>query len=344
MIDLEMGEGNQRTSGPQARLWPPSAEADPNHVTEMLAERIRIRSDMKWRALRCELRGGRWLAIVEMSVPNDDHDAVEIAPAASPLEIEFHASSGNPRSDPHRSGELSHNARTWASWALEQWSDFPVERVPRPIILVGPSVYVQGGFRTGEAKLAFTLGNIEAKTRLPADVLHMLTRNRPRRSSTLLHPSPLRVTHSTRGEAEFLTDKGPRMLPAWRLDSREAIGSIWILDPQIDEYCWRRPEFPTRERPLPGAPRRSLRSWIEPDDRTMHYCFVGSPDLPRVSKHAETLETKCAIAVIPKEAVYLPAGPRTAAGIPREVIVTLKQPLEARVLVDLDATPVECNR
>ncbi|HEY3946266.1 MAG TPA: hypothetical protein VGL78_13645 [Solirubrobacteraceae bacterium] len=43
----------------------------------------------------------------------------------------------------------------WARWAVCRWSAFPVDEVPRPVVMVGQRVFVEHEFKTGEAKMAF---------------------------------------------------------------------------------------------------------------------------------------------------------------------------------------------
>ena len=52
--------------------------------------------------------------------------------------------------------------RGWARWALQRWESFPADRQPRPLVLTGPPSRFERGFRSGEAKLAFLYGDIQA--------------------------------------------------------------------------------------------------------------------------------------------------------------------------------------
>ena len=50
----------------------------------------------------------------------------------------------------------------WARWAVARWDAFPAERLPRPLVLVGQRAFVEQGFATGEAKLAYLEGRVES--------------------------------------------------------------------------------------------------------------------------------------------------------------------------------------
>ncbi len=45
---------------------------------------------------------------------------------------------------------------------------------------------------------------------------------------------PLLIRSAVRADTEFVTDRGRRRLPAWRLDAADALGPIWVLDPDVD--------------------------------------------------------------------------------------------------------------
>jgi len=228
--------------------------------------------------------------------------------------------------------------REWARWALEQWSGFPVEREPRPLVLVGSIARPEGGFHTGAAKLAFIRGDIETTVPIPDEVLHSL---RQRGSAGPPHrpdARSLRVTEAVRAYAEFLTDRGSRRLPAWRLHAEEAIGPIWVLAPDVER--WSRPDPPTRAAPFPGSPHRAVGADAEPDGMTLHFSFVGGPPLVTEYPSAEVIETREAVAVLPVTRDIGPPGPRALPGHRREVVAKLAEPLGGRVLVDLDSSPV----
>jgi hypothetical protein len=59
--------------------------------------------------------------------------------------------------------------RAWAHWALGRWAAFPIDCEPRPLVLVGPPVRAEGGFRSGAAKLAFVHGDLQSAVPRPAE-------------------------------------------------------------------------------------------------------------------------------------------------------------------------------
>jgi len=51
--------------------------------------------------------------------------------------------------------------------AVALWAEFPALADPRPIVLLHEAVRAEAGFMTGNAKMAFLLGVIEAAGDLP---------------------------------------------------------------------------------------------------------------------------------------------------------------------------------
>jgi hypothetical protein len=230
--------------------------------------------------------------------------------------------------------------RAMASWALDRWADFPVDLDPRPLVITGPIVLPEKGFRTGEAKIAFLRGDIEVQGPVPHDVLGAL-----RDAGSLeRHPGPevrpLVLTHGAKSEATFLTDRGPRILPAWRFDGEDLLGMLSVVEPEVVAMGWKPGEPPPQPAPTAAHFHRSFRSEIEPDDYTLHFEFTGGfpqwVDYPS----SEVIESDHAVAVIPVERDHGPPEPRRAIGYRREVVVSLRQRFGNRVLVNLDASPV----
>lgn len=112
--------------------------------------------------------------------------------------------------------------------ALQLWSKFPADRVPRPVVLLGSRVDSSGGFVTGAAKGAFLSGAIDVAVDVPVGVLETL----PRRRSQF-QGSPITVTAANADEADFQTDRGMRRLPAWRLRITGMRTDCLVLDPAI---------------------------------------------------------------------------------------------------------------
>ena len=233
-------------------------------------------------------------------------------------------------------------ALSWAEWAVSRWEGFPIHLQTRPLVLVGPDVLVERGFRSGEAKIAYLEGRFEARVPIPDSVLAVLGAGRGSGSSS--HETELlRVTDASRSEAEFRTDRGRVRLPAWRLTVASALGPIWVLDPEVRPPRWGPLDSSSRPRPQlqqpvgdPGA-----RAVLDDDGRTLTVEFLGG--LPEYERYtaAEVIESPAAVAVVPTGEDIGPAGARILPGYMHRVTARLKKPLGKRVYVDLHGNAVE---
>jgi hypothetical protein len=135
--------------------------------------------------------------------------------------------------------------------ALAGWRDFPVDRVPRPIVLFSPAAST-AGFRTDGAKIAAGTGRFELTVPLPdatratvpvalPDGTHQLPLIPAAEAFARLKatgnpgnapdasPPPLRITKVELGTAAFLTDRGQQSLPAWLFHSPDALEPLgWV--------------------------------------------------------------------------------------------------------------------
>jgi len=230
--------------------------------------------------------------------------------------------------------------RGLALWALERWRGFPVDANPRPWVFVGSIVRPQRGFRTGEAKLSFLTGNVTSTVPVPDEVLGLVRQSRSQVTGAT-HSLPLVINRAWRSKADFLTDRGHTRFLAWGLDGEALIGPIWVLDPDIASKQWTPSEPPRHPRPSRiGGIHRSFRSSLEDDGRTLHYQFTGGPPGYEEYPDAVVMETAHAVAVIPIAHGIGRPGPRRLLGYRREVVVRLGNKLGARVLVNLDSSPV----
>ncbi len=242
--------------------------------------------------------------------------------------------------DPHRAWAMA-----WARWALQRWEAFPVGIRPRPLVLTAPPARPERGFRSGDAKLAFTYGDIEAAVPLPDGLLDVLRVGGPGPRAApgkRRWKSPLLITQARPGRAGFATDRGMRDFPAWRLSGPEIGGALWVLDPAVASRCWAPPE-PAPPKPFDGLPHRSASAEAESDGLTLHFTFTGAPPEYAEYPAAEAVETSQALVVVPTERGIGPPGWRPAVGCARTVIVRLASPLGERVVVDFDASPVTVN-
>lgn len=227
-----------------------------------------------------------------------------------------------------------------AQWAVARWEHFPVSRTPRPLVMIGPRQWSEGDFVSVDAKLAFFQGRIEAITSLPNAVLEFL------RTSSHHHPSShtaavFVIKSAIRSQTSFATDRGPRLLPAWRLQSDDAHGYSWVLDPEIASTEWTPLQTTNPAPPFKDLPHRFISAIASPDERSLKVQFLGAAPTIEDYSRAEVVESSKAIAVVPIARHIGPHGPYRLAGHTRELRVELAMPLGARVLVDLDGTPAE---
>jgi hypothetical protein len=221
----------------------------------------------------------------------------------------------------------------WARWAVRRWSAFPVRQTPRPLVLVESRVRIEKGFKTGEAKMAFLEGRFESSVAVPAAVLDALARQgRPdqRRSGR-----PLLIIEAELLESEFQTDRGPRRAPAWRLTAEDALGPIWVLDPDVVDW---QPAADAGGSPpdlqTPGQDP-AARVDVGADQHSMVVHWLGaSPAFERYPK-AEVVDSAEAFAVVPVGVDIGPPGARTLAGFVHRVPAALRDPVGARVYVNL---------
>jgi hypothetical protein len=224
----------------------------------------------------------------------------------------------------------------WARWAVARWDAFPADRQPRPLVLVDERAFVEQGFATGEAKLAYLDGRIESATPVPAAVLAALMQELGTRRSRRAGP-PLVITDAVRGEIEFVTDRGRRQLPAWRLTAIDALGPIWVLDRELAPGEWQPAEPPVIPRPALHPPRfdPGIHVVVGPTDATLTLHFTGA--LPEYERYpeAEIIESAKAVAIVPKAEDIGPSAIRILPGYHHQITVRLASPIGPRVFVDL---------
>lgn len=225
----------------------------------------------------------------------------------------------------------------WARWAVERWSAFPFDENPRPLVLVESRVRSERGFTTGAAKHAFVEGRVESAVRLPEGVLDALRdRDHPTGS---VGGEALTISAAALEEAEFMTDRGPKRLPAWRLSAEDALGAIWVLDTAVVD--WKPASDTDASHPQVQGPghRGGMPVEIGQDDRSLLVHWLGGAPSCERYMSAEVIESRAAVAVVPVGEDIGPPGARTAVGCVHRVPATLREPLGARVLVDLNGSP-----
>ena len=246
--------------------------------------------------------------------------------------------SGTDDQDRPRDAELSDSQ---SAAGLRRWVDFPASLDPRPIVCLGGPILCRG-FTTGEAKGAFLMGVIDAAGDVPDEPVRYLRQGRGHRGFNV--GQPLRVLRATNAEAAFPTDRGPHMLPAWRVEAEDALEPIWVLGDDARRRCWSSPSEPAEGWPHAGYP-----VWgavVDGDDLGLSVDFTGG--LHSLFRYElVTLESETAVVVVTIQKLVRPTEgsifiPRR--GDPHRGRVRLKQPLGARVVVNMDASPVSVTR
>jgi hypothetical protein len=191
--------------------------------------------------------------------------------------------------------------------------------------MAGQEVMVENGFDRGEAKVAFLEGRIEWAVTVPESVRSALwytSRERESRAG-----ASLRIVDADKGETQFVTDRGPLRLAAWRLHAEHARGPIWILDPDIRRW-----------RPTPGAggappelqaplqdPFTQIK--IDRDDQTVTVQWLGSPPHYETYPDAQPVESEQAVALVARGNDMGTTGYRRAVGYMHNVPARLQEPL-----------------
>ena len=226
--------------------------------------------------------------------------------------------------------------------ALRDWSTFPANATPRPLVLTGPPVAdPASGFPSGDAKLAYLEGALNLPAALPsgpaaAAGFPLITAReaaRVLRSAAAKGPpvtSRLTVTGVRLGTAVFNTDRGARQLPAWLFGLagvRDPVGVLAVANSRI---------FVPRVRPANGNPFVAA-ARLGRDGRTLTVQFVGAPSGtgPCSARYRATqVASRAAVAVAVHEHAHGGTVACAAVGHPRRVTVALAAPLGGRVLVD----------
>jgi hypothetical protein len=237
----------------------------------------------------------------------------------------------------------------------QQWDAFPVDRVPRPIVVVTGGLLEVAGFRSGESKLAFLTGRIELATRLPeapATVAVDLPEGRftfpvlrPDEAFASVRaqgspaiapdssPAPVRVTSVTLGSAAFSTDRGRLRLPAWLFGGPDLIEAVaW---PAVGKEAFWRYGEPNNAVTLPPAQLSS-------DGQRIRSAVPGRgcPSQPVLRYRVEVTETVTTVVLTTVGDVVSTPGPEAkdlacpAIGVPPEPYdVDLAAPLGNRVVI-----------
>jgi hypothetical protein len=219
---------------------------------------------------------------------------------------------------------------------LARWARFPVGADPRPLVLTGSTVR-PGHFVDSACKRAFVAGAIEGAPGVAEEPVRLLRRaGRPDRITAT---TALLVTRADQSEAEFRTDRGRRLLSAWRIESRGSRDAIWAMDEATLARCW----FPPPAVPHPTRPGSLRRVVLTHDGLTLQLRFSGG-SASMVAYDGFVLETPTAVCIIPVARQLTMHPFRTALQTSehtRKLVVRLARRLGTRVLVALDGGPIE---
>jgi hypothetical protein len=276
--------------------------------------------------------------------------------AAAPLPLTVHVPLSGPGPPPA--------PRATPGAGPELWASFPVDRKPRPIVLLSPPP-AMAGFTTGAAKLAALNGNLELSARLPpapatvtaqlpdgpADFPALAAERAFADLSTALRasappPDPtdaLPVTRVELGTAEFQTDRGPLGLPAWLFHPVDALGPIaWPALPP--DAFWAYTPQPGGDPPARLAADGTLTVPVPAPPSPCPGAQVFEVD-------ATVTETASTVTVVPRSVpTSIAPGPSQPSCGQRLVLqfverqVRLAAPLGNRVLIGSGGRPVAVTR
>jgi hypothetical protein len=320
----------------EERTWPPSG-LDGGNMAAALSSRLGRRGIVGVRRVGVTRRAGGWVASLGVW-PMSDALTEQLRAAAAPVAVDVQPLDWGPADavqtalDRRLEEELQ-----WARWAVDRWAEFPVDRVPRPLVLVGPDARPEGGFVSGQAKEAYLYGRFDAAKPVPAAVLALLPARRELPASGRPALQPLVITEAALSQTEFWTDRGRHVLPAWRLTTDGTTGPIWVLDPETASRQWTPPDPPTTPPPALQAPLGDpgARIILSSDHQTATYAFTGALPCYEEYPRAEVIESDQAVAIVPVAKDVGPPGPRILPGYTHQVKVKLRKPLGHRVFVDL---------
>ena len=206
----------------------------------------------------------------------------------------------------------------------DQWSGFPVEADPRPLVLTEHPSWFHG-YDSDEAKTAGLAGAIVSAVDLPDGVLAAVRgpRGQDREEPGRLH---LTITACRGVQHRFGTDRGRVELPAWELRMTHTVGPLVILDPGLAASAW-----PQDRR---GCAFFGEGGTVHGDCRKIALTVLTNHDEdgPVAYPRGHVVETDTAVVIAPI-AVPVDRGRHTPTGRMPEITVTLRRPLGHRVLL-----------
>lgn len=231
--------------------------------------------------------------------------------------------------------------------ALALWDDFPVDRQPRPIVLmsyaIGPGALPMVEDKVSVLHHASVVSDVE----LPPGLLEALQPD----PAPHWHVDPVRVRSVRRVYPEFRTDRGHRPLPAYRIElagvaTRHALDpkfkgsgfrSMLALDPEVEATTWWPADLASSYR---GGLRGLPPAVLTDGGRTVRMIVHGSPPAYTDVRVSAVLETRTAVLLQIQHTPYDGVEAIPAVAVGRQVVARLAEPLAARVLLQADGIPI----
>lgn len=227
--------------------------------------------------------------------------------------------------------------------AALRWSGFPISAQPRPLVLTSPPIGV-GTFTSDEARIAVQEGFLCVDESVPAAAVKAI-----RKAGLVRGDRPdarVLVTSASPSSMGFGTDRGGRQIPAWLLAITGIDGTCYVMDADSQSLAYPRAE-PTVSHSIGGYAKLlgdglSVRVDFDPPWLTR----AGGP----ASTAVEVVESDAAVAFAPspdEDRLDADRPGVDAAGDgerPKAVTFRLLAPLGARVLCDVDGSPVVVAR
>jgi hypothetical protein len=193
-------------------------------------------------------------------------------------------------------------------------------------VLTGPTNLFAGVFPSADAKDAFQFGVFETAPGVERRLLDVL---RPKPPTEAAAPLVLRSAAPT--IAGFLTDRGTRLLAAWRVTMEGINEPFLVLDPDLYASAWPRGWDPER------SGYSTSHATLAADGRTVALHFAGSWAGEYAAEVYESRTAVVVLAVLDRMGFgFVPASAR-----PRTVTSQLAAPLGARVLVEPNGLPMQ---
>ncbi|HET6989124.1 MAG TPA: hypothetical protein VFI00_21030 [Kribbella sp.] len=231
--------------------------------------------------------------------------------------------------------------------ALALWDRFPVDRQPRPIVLmsyaIGPGAIAMVEDKASILHQAAVVSDVE----LPPGLLESLQPD----PAPHWHVDPVRVRSVRRVYPEFRTDRGHRPLPAYRIEfagvaprraldpkfKGSATRSMHALDPEVEATTWWPADLDSSYR---GGLRGCPAGVLIDGGRTVRLIVMGSPPEYTDVRVRAVLETQTAVMLVIQHTTYDWVEAVPPSGVGRLVTARLTEPLGARVLLQADGIPV----